>query len=163
MHSRIFQLEKHVDNAIESPLHESDLYEGFLDTVADYVYDDTNRFDDYEWLKESLADCSDFVNFDIFEDDGLKIHHSITFKNGFKSAYFEKRFHKFKELANSMDLEKFIDPFEVYVLNKTTNDKAGFYVYGLNCGWMSFDEFVRYLPNGGDTTYYCGNTVGYHL
>ena len=52
MHSRIFKVQSDLSKDFER-LREGDYYDnGFLDSVGDYVSEDTDTKEDYEWLAD---------------------------------------------------------------------------------------------------------------
>ena len=162
MHSRVFQLEDNLEVTKDYPLCESDLIgdwdtlERFVGCVADYVYSDTRKEEDIEWLINVLEPYKDFFVVDKNEEG---LYESITFLKGFKEKYFEEKFNNFKALASKITLKEFCDSIEVYKLKKTIDSKYGFYVWNGDA-WCTFDTFVRYLDS--EDKYYFGNTIGYH-
>lgn len=161
MHSRIIQLERELEKIEESPMTEDTIvgdWDGpyFIGTVADYVSDNVDREDDINWLKSYLEDLNTEDNIVIeFNKD------EITFKKGFKQAYFKDQFESFKREVREMELENFINPFEVYSLKMRIEDTCSFYIYYSNGILNTLDKFVRYLPDE-DVKYYIGTTLDYH-
>lgn len=165
MHSRIFQIDF-------NPIEESDYIDsskyddnGFVGEHADYVADSDNREEDIKWLivgfenvinKDDLLVEQRLIDYDDIEQ-------SIIFKAGFKEAYFQKKFDELNEFMKSLDLKTFSsDSFLVYKIQKTFEEKHGFYVDLGQEGYMTLDSFIRgYVRE--DTKYYFGGTVDYHF
>lgn len=169
MHSRIFQLETDVDNAIDSPLTEDDIigdWESpgwFTTTIADYVSDATDREEDIKWFIDCLDKAKDYIKVETIYDATEKktMYDSITFLKGFKEQYFKKRHEIFKDKVKEMTQKDFCDPIYVYRLKALLEDKFGFYIYGNDNGLYNLDAFVRDSLIE-DTTYYFGSTLDYH-
>lgn len=170
MHSRIFQLETDIDDTIELPLTECDILGDwdepgwFTTTIADYVSESRDREKDISWLLNYLDNCKNYIRVEIITDEAEQktIYNSITFQEGFKKEYFKKSFDAFKEAANKMTLDEFCDWRPTYKLKSLIEDRFSFYVYSVNNGLYSIDDFIRSHMNEG-TTYYFGNTLDYHF
>ena len=110
MHSRIFQLERSPDDIEDNCIYEEDFYdmdapyEWFVGTIADYVSEDVDKQADIDWLISTLSRQEEFIR---INDDDDEDHISITFLPGFKHAYFERRYHEFRNRVSNMSLEDF--------------------------------------------------------
>ena len=156
MHSRIYQIST-------KPIHKDDYISEdkyydhwFLNSVADYVNDDTDRAEDIQWFK----DCYEKYGISFGVDDSGEY-----FIIEDKLKYFEANFKRFKEVFNelsSMTLEEFADgkcSMSMYQLKEAYEERFGFYVDGDEIGMSTLDEFVRYA---NETKWYIGATIDYH-
>lgn len=160
MHSRIFELSE-VKLDSDDFLDDKTIIYGdsnFIGTTADYVCESADREEDIGWLMDSIllqvGDSSLFVY-----DEANK---TITFKQGFKEAFFVSKFKAFKEKSSAITLEEFAKDktLTLYYIKEAIEDKFGFQIYN-ECSIYSLDYFVRnYLKY--DTVYYIGGTVDYH-
>ena len=156
MHSRIFQISEQPIQQ-EDYINETYFYDHwFLNRIADYVNDDTDRQDDIEWLKTCCSD--DGISFGEDKDGAFLIIED-------KHKFFEKSFARFQECLSNL-LNKTLDDFisysmsmDMYRLNNSYNDDCGFYTYH-DGELVTFDEFVRYYKT--NTKYYFGATIDYH-
>lgn len=160
MHSRIYQISKTpIDK--EDYIEESNYYDHwFINSVADYVSDDTNRDDDIEWLKG----CYGKKGLSFGQDDNGEY-----FVVEDKSKYFEASFEEFKKELKKLS-EKTLDNFisgesdmSLYRLKSSYDDEFGFYIddVGEYHGVATFDRFMRCATVG--TKYYIGATIDYHF
>ena len=161
MHSRIFQLEESRENISRYPLEEyrfdfDGVHAWFIDRIADYVSEDTNQQADIGWLLSNLENCSEYF---IVNRRGTEVE-SITFLQGFKRAYFGRRFDSFKRDVANMSLDDFINSMELISIQSTIEEEFGFYVC-IEDTIMTMDSFIRHIPNE-ETTYYFGVTMDYH-
>lgn|SRR5699024_7753412 len=155
MHSRIYQISK--EPIVKDDYVSEDLfYDEIFNHVADYVTEETNREDDINWLVGSLSDLPYTFNQD---------EKSIVFHPGFKEAYFESDFIKFKSLTANMTLDSFsnnnIDGMNLYRIIKCINDKFGFYTIDDDNMVQTMDEFIRDIEE--NTKYFIGGTLDYHF
>ena len=160
MHSRIYQISKSPID-IDDYIEESKYYDHwFLNSVADYVDDDTNRDDDNEWLEDCYKNKGLY-----FGRDNSGEYFIVEDKTKFFEAKFEKFQQEIKELS-----EKTLDDFmggesnmSLYRLNSLYDDDLGFYIddEGEYHGVTTFDRFMRHATVG--TKYYIGATIDYHF
>ena len=157
MHSRIFQIST-------KPIHKDDYIEEdryydhwFLNSVADYVNDDTDRAEDIEWFK----DC--------YEKDGLSFgvdENGEYFIVEDKVKFFEPNFKRFQNALQGLlttTLDDFISGkcgYQLYDLKSAYDDKFGFYIDGDEFSLDTLNAFIRYAEVG--TKYYIGATIDYH-
>lgn len=157
MHSRIYQISTkpiHKDDYIE----ESNYYDHwFLNSVADYVDEDTDRAEDIEWLK----DCCEARGISFGKDKGGEY---LIVED--KSKYFAQKFERFQRTLSELlpiTLDEFISAacgMQMYNLKDAYDEKFGFYVDGDEFSLDTFDTFIRYAEVG--TKYYIGATIDYH-
>ena len=157
MHSRIFQISsKPIDKC--DYIEESHYYDHwFLNSVADYVNDNTDRADDIDWFKS----C--------YKKDGLSFG---TDENGEyfivedKVKFFEPNFKRFQNALQGLStttLDDFITGkcgYPLYDLKSAYDEKFGFYIDGDEFDLQTLNEFIRYSNVG--TKYYIGATIDYH-
>lgn len=162
MHSRIFQLS---NDEVTEPLTESSIIafnEWFVNQIADYVDENTNRESDIDWLLQTFnEETCKYIT--VFKTNDLYV--SITFKPGFKEEYFREKFTRLKELVKNLTLEEFSDSSSItaYSIKDEVESKFGFYVYNNETEFIiPFDTFVRELNGTVEETYYFGNTIDYH-
>ena len=161
MHSRIFQLEESREDIDNYSLDEYDFdceckHNWFIGQIADYVNEDTNQQADIGWLLDTMEDYSEYF---IVNRVGEEVE-SITFLQGFKRAYFGRRFDSFKRRVANMKLEDFIDSIELISIQSTIEEEFGFYIC-IEDSLITMDSFTRHIPNE-ETTYYFGTTMDYH-
>lgn len=159
MHNRIIQLELLKQTAINHPLTELDLIGvdgelSFIGTITNYISNDVVIEEDIKWIKDYLSHKVDnkFFKFNNYE--------SITFKEGFKKSYFEKKFNDFKSISKKIKIDNFINILEISKLSKIIENTEDFYIYNKN-SYMSLDNFIRCLPDK-ETTFYFGTTLEYY-
>lgn len=155
MHSRIFQISRTKIEADD--FNGCSFYEDhwIVGGVADYVTDNSKRYEDLEWVSKVLINkLGDLVEYN-------EENQSFTFKDGFKEAYFESNFNKFKELTKSMTLHDFAtSSLEVYKIKSLMADDFSFYFDedgDMNC----MDTFIRESAVDGEE-YFIGGTVDFH-
>ena len=161
MHSRIFQLERSKGDIDDYTIEEYDFdcdckHEWFIGQIADYVNEDTDRNEDIEWFLGCMEECNRFFT---INRTGTEVE-SITFLQGFKRAYFGRRFDSFKRDVANMRLDDFINSMELISIQSTIEEEYGFYVC-IEDTIMTMDSFIRHMPNE-ETTYYFGVTMDYH-
>lgn len=152
MHSRIYQISTepiHKDDYIG----ECDFYDHwFLNSIADYVNDDTDRDEDIKWLKECAKGY-------VVDSDEHGPYIMITNKED----YFKGAFEKFKGALDKIkdctieDFSKGIH--EMWTLKDAYEDKFGFYVYTDDP--ITFNDFVRRAEL--NQKLYIGATIDYHF
>lgn len=153
MHSRIFQVST-------NPINETDYIDEccywdhwFINEVADYVANSTDRDGDIEWLMEYSKGII------ISEDENGKFL-IITDKE----KYFKNAFENFQEAINKVSkytIDDFIQSssYEIWKIKDSYENMFGFYI-DCNDDLMSLDRFVRLSPI--NKKYYIGGTVDYH-
>lgn len=157
MHSRIFQIStKPIDKC--DYIEESNYYDHwFLNSVADYVNDSTDRADDIKWLK----DC--------YDKDGLSFgvdENGEYFMVEDKAKFFEPKFKRFQNALQELStttLDDFMNGkcgYQLYELKAAYDDKFGFYVDGDEFSLDTLNTFIRYAEIG--KKYYIGATIDYH-
>ena len=157
MHSRIFQVNiAPIDKS--DYIDESYYYDHwFLNSVADYVNECTNRNDDIKWLKG----CYENKGLSFGKDDNGEY-----FIVEDKAKYFESNFEEFQKALKELSertFDDFINGVSGIYLDRIDNsydDKYGFYVEDEFRDCASFDRFMRYAAIG--TKYYIGATIDYH-
>lgn len=159
MHSRIFQLERSLEDINNYSLEEYQFYcdckhSWFIGYIADYVDEDTNRNEDIEWFLECYHDFNEYFK------ANNKIEESITFSPNFKKAYFNGRFERLKQQINSITIDEFTNSLKAYTLKELIENRFDFYIYSRD-KLQTMDDFVRDLPDK-EITYYFGNTLDYH-
>lgn len=160
MHSRIFGIitKKEYDEYIKEegeikmPIWQ---FEQRLPYEMDYVSDDTDLDDDFEWLIESIrAHTTKFeANF---------INHTIKFLPGFKEEYFEKAWDQIQELINSQDAYKhfYTDSMLSFKIREAADEHYGFYQCDKEGCYDTFDNFIRYADT--DVEYAVFGSIDYH-
>lgn len=162
MHSRIFQLEENIEKLENSLLTEDEIiynHNWFLNSVADYVMDISEKDEDIEWFINSIKEkCNDFLEIDNKQK-------SITFLPGFKYRYFIKRFNYLKQQINEIKLDDFCEEWSISIelIKNAIEDKFGFYIFNEYYGLITLDSFIRSLPNDSQVTYYFGSILDYHF
>lgn len=161
MHSRIFHLESSKQLLEDYKLTESSIIfenEWFLNSIADYIDEDTNKESDIKWFIGYIeSEVEDKSLFEVTE------YNNIVFKKGFKEAYFEKRFEEFKKKASELTLSNFCSnsyDIDLYRIEMLIEDKFGFYIYSEG-ELVTLDSFMRDLQDE-DIKLYFGNTLDYH-
>ena len=160
MHSRIYQISKTpIDR--DDYIDESNYYDHwFLNSVADYVNEDTNRKDDIEWLQS----CYGNKGLSFGQDDNGEY-----FVVEDKVKYFETNFKEFQKELEELS-RKTLDDFmggesnmSLYRLKSSYDDEFGFYIDDSleYHGVATFDRFMRCATVG--EKYYIGATIDYHF
>lgn len=161
MHSRIFQLERSKEDVEHNMPEEfhfdcDSKYDWFIDQVADYVSENTDRNKDIEWFLACMEKCNRFFTINRIDAEV----ESITFLPGFKKMYFFERFNKLQQTVDEMNLDDFINGITAYNLKQLVEEKFGFYICCDDI-LQAIDDFIRDLPDK-EITYYFGNTLDYH-
>ena len=152
MHSRIIELsEKPIE--VDERIDESEYYDnGFLDTIGDYVDEDTDRTADIEWFAGYLKNKGVITEFDT---------EKIVFSTDAKEKFFRNKYETFKKLTSEITFEEFSeDSLCLYNIRECINDKFGFYVHYAGC-YYTLDNFIRHIVKDGET-WYIGGTLDYH-
>ena len=164
MHSRIIQLTK--DKLYPDQYIEENDFIGFDESIsdyiqgADYVRSTDDRTGDIKWFKNYL--CSDLELEKYIKFNPKK--ETLTFKAGFKTAFFQVLFDQFNQLTQELDLENFSDfSMEVWKLREIVNPNYGFRICLEEKAYItSLQDFVRLLSNEENETYYVGGVLDYH-
>ena len=127
----------------------------FIPVVADKLWEceEENRVQEFLDFTRSLP-----KDFCIADETEM----SIVFKEGFREAFFKKRFDLFKETADGLTLEEFASDNSVRMtkLRESLNSFFDTYVIEGTEWYVSFEEFVRKLePN---EKFYIGALMHYH-
>lgn len=121
---------------------------------ADYVDDEVNFEEDFEWFCGFLNNNNDYFEYN-------PETHTIRFTKGFKEQYFKDRFEKLKEILNAENgLERFCSDGASYEFKSTVEDETGFLVTDDYGDWMNLDQFIRDLDCGEE--YVVFGSLDYH-
>lgn len=160
MHSRIFGIvtKKHYDNYIKEegemkmPIWQ---FEQSLPYGMDYVDDDTDLNEDFEWFIECLR-----VHTTKFEANFIS--HTIKFFPGFKEEYFEKAWNQIQELINGQNAYKHFctDSMFSFKIREATDEHYGFYQCDEEGYYDTFDNFIRDVD--ADVEYAVFGSLDYH-
>lgn len=157
MHSRIFQLSTKGKISKDDYINKEELNNPessdywFVNSIADYVMESSDRKDDIKWLLDTI------------ESYGIEYNEQeeyIVFKKGFIDNYFKERYNIFKEEVENLTLKNFIDFFQACKLKSLIMEECTFYISCSSIGFVSIDTFVRTLEEG--VKYYIGGTLDYH-
>lgn len=157
MHSRIFQLSTKGKISKDDYINKEELNNPessdywFVNSIADYVTESSDRKDDIKWLLDTI------------ESYGIEYNEQeeyIVFKKGFIDNYFKERYNIFKEEVENLTLKNFIDFFQACKLKSLIMEECTFYISCSSIGFVSIDTFVRTLKE--DVKYYIGGTLDYH-
>ena len=164
MHSRIFEIETapvDEDTRITADHYIGDHW--FVYNVADYVCADDDRAGSLDWLKETLAPASAFI--DYFTDDSG--NEGFVLHEGFQAAYFAAEFPAFQQSLQALFEAASPETFasgdlasKMFSLKTAYDDEFGFYVENMESGLSTLNAFLRRAQT--DTPYYFGGTVDYH-
>lgn len=146
MHSRIYKLQENLIADFE-PIREWDYEDnGFLDTIGDYVSEDTDWMEDYEWLSDSSKSELWKVSF----GDPIKIERGeeeVEVPVGYLTVDIAKAkqwlLDRAQKLADSIKedpMKAFSYESEVLILG----DKYGFYFDTCDCCYYTDVEFIKY-------------------
>jgi len=171
-HSRIFQLRtermdiKNGDERVTADYFVDN--NCFIGPIADYVSDDCNPREDFEDLTEFFQNVlgegyETHFTHHYDENDTAIPEAYITFRPGFKKAYFKEQYAAFLKLVEKTSLENFMDRFYIGSLEEAIRDKFNFYVAeGDDVYLCPIDTFLRGLPDDEEITYWLWGTVDYH-
>ena len=153
MHSRIFQVSMEPIDKNEY-ITESDYYDHwFTNSVANYVSDDCDAYDDVKWLQ----DCVKGITFG-GDENGVY----LIIKD--KEKYFEDAFRQFKatlDVLKGCTIQDFTKGIlDMYGLKNAYEEKFGFYVETEDNGLITMDNFIRIYPE--NEKFYIGGTINYH-
>ena len=152
MHSRIFQVSMEPIEKADY-IDESNYYDHwFINSIADYVSDDTNRTEDLDWL-------TSYVKGIVVSDDEDGEFLIVTDRE----KYFKNAFEDFKkvidEIKNCTIKEFSKGLHNMWRIIHTYEDKYGFYV-DADGELITLDNFVRTCAL--NEKYYIGATLDYH-
>lgn len=170
MHSRIFKVQSDLSKDFER-LREGDYYDnGFLDSVGDYVNEDTDVKEDYEWLAKGTMSELYTVRFEgeveleqIYEDDPVSMPLAYLDIDVDKTKqYVDKRLAEYAEkvakdphFALSYEGEEMVN-----------GDFGGFYIEQDGWGYETLFRFlvrVTELYKEGIATYRLEGSLDYHM
>lgn len=170
MHSRIFKVQSDLSKDFER-LREGDYYDnGFLDSVGDYVNEDTDVKEDYEWLAKGTMSELYTVRFEgeveleqIYEDDPVSMPLAYLDIDVDKTKqYVDKRLAEYAEkvakdphFALSYEGEEMVN-----------GDFGGFYIEQDGWGYETLFRFlvrVTKLYKEGIATYRLEGSLDYHM
>ena len=167
MHSRIYKLQENLTAEFE-PIREWD-YEsnGFIDVIGDWVTDDTDWMDDYEWLSDSSKSELWKVSF----GDPIKIERDdeeVEVPVGYLTINLAKAKQWLLERAQKVvDLIK-EDPMKVFgygAQELILGDKFGFY-FDIGDSYYTDVEFIKYCVeiyrDKEEVTFRLEGTLDYH-
>lgn len=167
MHSRIFKLQENL-TAEFNPIREWDYEDnGFLNTIGDYVDEDTDWVEDYEWLSEGSCSSLWAVSF----GDPIKIEKNeeeieapvayLTVNIAKAKQWLLDRAQKLVDRIKE-DLMKAFD-YEVELL--ILGDKFGFY-FDIGGSYYTDVEFIKYCvgyyKDKEEVTFRLEGTLDYH-
>ena len=160
MHSRIFGIvtKKHYDNYVkkedemEMPLWQ---FEESLPDGMDYVDDDTDLNEDYEWLIEYLCKRSEKLEYNVDT-------HEIKFLKGFKEEYFKESWDKIKGLIEAPNaFNEFCNNTMLsFKIGDAANERYSFYQCDEEGDYETFDDFIRQIKL--NQTYVVFGSLDYH-
>ena len=170
MHSRIFKVQSDLSKNFER-LREEDYYDnGFLNSVGDYVSEDTNIKDDYHWLANSTMSELFTVRFEgvvdsesDYGDDSCSMPLAYLDIDVDKTKqYIEKRLTDYAEKVAK-------DPYFALSSEGETmikGDFGGFYIEEDGWGYETLFRFlVRVVKSHkeGIATYRLEGSLDYHM
>lgn len=157
MHSRIFGIVtkkeyKEKEGEMEMPLWQ---FEQSLPGGMDYVNDNTNLNEDFEWLVGYLCNRSEKIEYNVDTRE-------IKFLTGFKEDYFKERWGKIKELIEAPNaFNEFCNgtmlPFKI---EDAANERYSFYQCDEEGCYETLDDFIRWADL--DQTYVIFGSLDYH-
>lgn len=170
MHSRIFKVQSDLTKEVQR-LREEDYYDnGFLDSVGDYVTEDTDIIDDYEWLAKSTMSDLYTVRFEGTIDLEPNYEGDIT---SMPLAYLDIDVDKAKQYVDKVlaeYAEKVAkDPhFALSYEGKemVDGDFGGFYIEEDEWGYETLFRFLVRVVNlhkEGIATYRLEGSLDYHM
>lgn len=170
MHSRIFKVQSDLSKDFER-LREEDYYDnGFLNSVGDYVNEDTDTSEDYEWLAKGTMSELYTVRFEgtvkvekvySLDPDSMPLAYLDIDVNKAKQ-YVEKRLTEYAEKVSK-------DPHFAlsYEGEEMVNgDSGGFYIEEDGWGYETLFRFlvrVTKLYKEGIATYRLEGSLDYHM
>lgn len=170
MHSRIFKVQSDLSKDFER-LREEDYYDnGFLNSVGDYVSEDTNTKEDYEWLASGTMSELFTVRFEGVADsesdsegdsDSMPLAY-LDIDIDKTKQYIEKRLTNYAEKVAK-------DPYFALSYEGETmikGDFGGFYIEEDGWGYETLFRFlirVVKLHKEGIATYRLEGSLDYHM
>lgn len=159
MKNRMIQLELRKQKVIDNLLHEEDLMPhdeevAFLGGISNYVSDDVCIEEEIEDFEKHLKHKT---NNSLFKIDNVN---SITFKEGFKKSWFERRFVDFKNISKRFKFDDFLSFLEVDKLHSIIEGNNDIYIFTED-EYVDIDTFVRSLPNE-DITFFIGSVIEFY-
>ncbi len=170
MHSRIFKVQPNLKEEFNR-LREEDYYDnGFLDSVGDYVSEDTDVKEDYEWLAKGTMSELYTVRFEgevaleqVYKDDPVSMPLAYLDIDVDKTKqYVDKRLAEYAEkvakdphFALSYEGEEMVN-----------GDTGGFYIEEDGWGYETLFRFlVRVVDSHkeGIATYRLEGSLDYHM
>lgn len=170
MHSRIFKVQSDLSKDFER-LREEDYYDnGFLNSVGDYVSEDTDTKEDYEWLASGTISELFTVSFEgvvdsesDYEDESDSMPLAYLDIDVDKTKqYIEKRLTNYAEKVAK-------DPYFALSHEGETmikGDFGGFYIEEDGWGYETLFQFlirVVKLHKEGIATYRLEGSLDYHM
>ena len=160
MHSRIFGIitKREYDEYIKEegemkmPLWQ---FEQSLPDGMDYVDDDTDLNEDFEWLITYLRKKSEKFEYNVDT-------HEIKFLKGFKEEYFKERWDEIKKLIEAPNAfnEFCNDTMLSFKIGDAANEHYGFYQCDEEGCYETFDDFIRWIDL--DQIYVVFGSLDYH-
>ena len=162
---------------------EYDMEDGFVGEIADYVSTECNRVEDFGMLSERLRRAvgdkpeewdqhitcyyAEEISGDDLAQIGILSHvlpeAYFIFRATYKEQYFQRRFEKFKKLAESITLEQFASSIFVYDIERCLDEPYGVYITDEDSAYQTLDKFVRNeLSFGKQSKFWLGSTLDYH-
>ena len=174
-HGYIIQLNPNKEMFVDSSdfIATDDFYENTLIWGFAYgMYDNSDRRKDLKFFASCLEPYTSeglpsytkgLFELTMTECESENFDASIIFREGFKEAFFRKRFEKLQKKVLELTIDEFLSM-------KTAGDLSdliyclcdNIYICDEYLQLMPLDKFVRRLPDEGNFTYYIGGTVEYH-
>lgn len=170
MHSRIFKVQSDLSEDFER-LREEDYYDnGFLNSVGDYVSEDTDTKEDYEWLASGTMSGVYTVRFEgeievdsDYGDDPISMPLAYLDIDVNKARqYVEKRLAEYAEKVAKNPRYALSYEGETMV----NGDSGGFYIEEDGWGYETMFRFlvrVVYSHKEGVATYRLEGSLDYHM
>lgn len=167
MHSTIFKLQPDLTAEFD-PIREWDYEDnGFLNTVGDYVSEDTDWKDDYEWLSESKNGELWTVNYGYsikIEKGEEEIEVPVAYLTVNIAKAKQWLLNRAQEIADAIKEEP-MKAFSYEVELLIFGDKLGYY-FDIDGTYRTDVEFIKYCVNRyGDeeeVTFRLEGTLDYH-
>ncbi|GHU75732.1 hypothetical protein FACS1894188_07140 [Clostridia bacterium] len=142
----------------------------FMCNVADWLYADTDRREDFEWfvkeLKERLGDEAGNYISSFYSDEeveGELPEAYVVIKPGFKRRFFEKQFAAFQEKIPKT-LDEFVNARDLYGMDEIVGKQFSTYIIDEDKDYLTLDVYFKsaFIDDTKDTTLWLGTTLGYH-
>ena len=162
-HSRIFKLQGNLHKDFER-IREEDYYDnGFLDSVGDYVDENTDVMDDYEWLSEGTMAELWAITFDGKIKDGDETYPLAYLEIDLPKMkkFYEDKLNEYVKIV-AADPKKATDWKTERIIK---GDFSGFYFDIDGCYYTDM-EFVKYCCdylNGQTAKFRLEGTLDYHI